>query len=68
MARAANLDGLGVGAILVVTGVGLGVLGLFSLDPEFALLLALLPVMWGGLLALVCASNLRRSRASTERA
>jgi hypothetical protein len=34
MARAANLVGLGVGAILVVTGVGFGVLGLFGLDPE----------------------------------
>jgi hypothetical protein len=68
MARGANLVGLGLGIVLVVTGLAIGVVGLFSLDPGLAALIALLPVMWGGLLTAVCASNLRRARDGVERA
>ena len=60
MVRATNLLGVGVGALLIVTGLLVALDGLVRMDLDRALLVGPLAALWGGVVILVCRNNLRR--------
>ena len=60
MARATNLLGIGVGVLLIVSGLLLALDGIVRGDLDRALLAGPLAAVWGGVVVLVCRSNLRR--------
>ena len=60
MVRVTNLLGIGVGVALIVVGLIVAVDGLVRNDLDRALLVGPLAAVWGGVVVLVCRSNLRR--------
>lgn len=62
MAQAANIVGLSVGIVLLLTGLGLFLVAYLSGAPVWGLYLGWLPFALGACLAPICTSNLRRSR------